>query len=103
MINGTVLKADNLSGLGGIRHGFFTREGGVSDGDYGSLNVGLGSDDARDRVIENRRRVAEHLGANVDGQTYPDIVTTYQVHSAEAVVVEAPFAPDARPKADALG
>ena len=102
MIYGTVLKADNLSGLGGIQHGFFTREGGVSDGDYGSLNVGLGSDDARDRVIENRRRVAAHLGASVDGQAYPDIVTNYQVHSAEAVIVEAPFTPDARPKADAL-
>ena len=39
-----------------IRHGFFTRQGGVSDGLYQGLNVGLGSDDQPERVQENRRR-----------------------------------------------
>ena len=102
MIEGIVLQADTLGRLDGIRHGFFTREGGVSEGDYASLNVGFGSDDVRDRVIENRRRVAEHLGAGVDGQPYSDIVTNYQVHSADAVIVDAPFGPEGPPKADAL-
>ncbi|MFY0611967.1 MAG: peptidoglycan editing factor PgeF [Hyphomicrobiaceae bacterium] len=102
MINGAVLEAEALSGIDGVRHGFFTRQGGVSAGDYDSLNVGLGSEDKRDDVIENRRRVAAHLGAQVDGQAFPDIVTNYQVHSADAVIVEAPFGPDGPPKADAL-
>jgi YfiH family protein len=102
VIQGTVLQSEALAGLNGVRHGFFTREGGVSDGDYGSLNVGFGSDDNRDQVAENRHRIAGHLGAHVDGVAYPDIVTNYQVHSAEAVIVEKPFGSDAAPKADAL-
>ena len=102
MINGTVLEADALAGLNGVRHGFFTRKGGVSVGDYASLNVGLGSDDKREDVLENRRRVAAHLGAHFDGRRYPDIVTNYQVHSAAAVIVDAPFGPEGAPKADAL-
>ncbi|MCR9058162.1 MAG: polyphenol oxidase family protein, partial [Rhodobacteraceae bacterium] len=52
------IEADALK-LDGIRHGFFTRRGGVSTGIYESLNVGLGSDDTRDVVLENRNRVAE--------------------------------------------
>jgi YfiH family protein len=102
VIEGTVLQAEALAGLDGVRHGFFTREGGVSRGDYAALNVGLGSNDVRGDVVENRRRVAAHLGARVDGQAYPDIVTNYQVHSAEAVIVDAPFGAAGPPKADAL-
>ena len=41
-----------------VRHGFFTRQGGVSTGIYGSLNTGYGSDDDADAVTENRRRIA---------------------------------------------
>jgi YfiH family protein len=102
MIQGTVLQAETLSGMADIEHGFFTRQGGVSTGEYDSLNVGLGSNDNRDDVIENRRRIAGHLGAHHAGAPYPDIVTNYQVHSAEAVIVDAPFARSAPPKADAL-
>ena len=50
--------------LDGTAHGFFTRQGGVSTGLYESLNTGLGSDDARARVLENRNRVRLHLGAS---------------------------------------
>ncbi len=102
MIKGTVLQADNLKQVSGVRHGFFTREGGVSSGEHASLNVGLGSDDDRAAVVENRRRVAAHLSAHSEGVPQTDIVTTYQVHSAEAVIVEAPFGADGAPKADAL-
>jgi polyphenol oxidase len=81
----------------GVAHGFFTRQGGVSSGLHASLNCGLGSNDSREYVLENRRRVAAHLGA-------PDspLLTAYQVHSAEAVIVDRPWAPDAQPRADAL-
>ena len=97
MIEGKVLAAGNLSTCKGIAHGFFTREGGVSQGIYGSLNCGLGSDDDRDAVVENRRRAAAHVSAHAEA-----ITTVYQVHSAEALIIDQPFAPDAVPKADAL-
>ena len=89
---------DLLAGSGrhGIGHGFFTRKRGVSNGIYGDLNVGAGSDDHPDNVGENRRRVATCVGAEL-----AMLVTVHQVHSPDAVVVDAPFA-DGRPKADAL-
>ena len=59
-----MLTSDSLSALPGIRHGFFTREGGVSEGLYASLNCGLGSGDNLDSIAENRTRsdaVAEDI------------------------------------------
>jgi polyphenol oxidase len=96
-IDGTVLAAENLRGLAGVRHGFFTRQGGVSDGIYGSLNCGLGSSDDVARVVENRARVAAHLGAAPQ-----NLATVHQTHSATALVIDRPFARDAVAKADAL-
>ena len=87
MIESDILKVP------GIRHGFFTRRGGVSSGDYASLNCGLGSRDNADDVRENRARVVSRLGA-------ADLVTAYQVHSAVAVVADAPWAK--APEADAV-
>ena len=55
MIEGTVITSPLLDTVRGIRHGFFTRQGGVSQGVYGSLNCGLGSNDDRGRVTVNRR------------------------------------------------
>lgn len=81
----------------GIRHGFFTREGGVSGGIYASLNCGLGSGDAPDLVRENRARVAARLGASPG-----DLVTVRQVHSPRALVAEAPWPTQAPPEADAI-
>lgn len=90
------IEADVLK-LDGIRHGFFTRQGGVSDGIYTSLNIGLGSDDERSSVLENRDRVAGQLGIGADR-----LVSPYQIHSADVITVSAPFAQDADRKADAL-
>jgi purine-nucleoside/S-methyl-5'-thioadenosine phosphorylase / adenosine deaminase len=81
----------------GIRHGFFTRAGGVSEGLYAGLNCGLGSRDATERVLENRARVARHLGGSE-----PEVLTLYQVHSGKAVRVDGPIARDSLPKADAV-
>jgi len=83
-----------LLGVAGVRHAFFTRQGGVSEGIYASLNVGLGSRDGPDAVRENRRRAAAHFGAD-------DILTAYQIHSAEAVLAEGSW-PDGAPQADAV-
>ena len=54
--------ASTLESCDGIRHGFFTRRGGVSKGIYGSLNCGLGSRDDAEAVRQNRALVAETLG-----------------------------------------
>lgn len=91
------LQADSLSILPGIRHGFFTRRGGVSRGLYASLNCGAGSSDDAVSVIENRSRVAQHLGGFND-----DVQTVYQVHSATALVVDRLVARETLPKGDAL-
>lgn len=84
-----------LSGLPNIHHGFFTRQGGVSQGLYGSLNTGLGSLDRRDHVLENRRRIQNHLGADA-------LLTVYQHHSALCIRTRAPWTADAAPRADAI-
>lgn len=79
----------------GIRHGFFTRAGGVSEGLYRGLNVGIGSRDDPASVRENRTRVARWMGV-------PDthLNTLYQVHSADVIAVREPLTE--RPKADAM-
>ena len=81
---------------GGIRHGYFTRIGGVSQGIYEGLNIGTGSDDDQSLVTENRRRVAEWMGVAPDR-----LLTAYQIHSPDVIVATGPFAGD-RPKADAI-
>jgi YfiH family protein len=91
------LQADNLSILPGIRHGFFTRQGGISRGLYASLNCGAGSKDDPVAVIENRARVAQHLGSFSD-----DVQTIYQIHSGTAQVVDKLVPREALPKGDAL-
>lgn len=91
-----MVKAAALS-LPGISHAFFTREGGVSDGFYASLNGGTGSDDAPARVAENRSRMAAAVG--VEPQR---LLTAYQIHSPQVVVAEMPWPGDARPRADGI-
>lgn len=91
------VEALNLKSVNGVRHGFFTRQGGVSGGIYSALNCGLGSSDDSANVSENRRRVAEHLDANHSG-----VITLYQIHGATALTVERPVSRDALPKADAI-
>ncbi len=83
--------------LPGIRHGFFTRAGGVSTGLYASLNCGIGSEDTREHVMENRARVTAALGVGADR-----LATPYQVHGTEAVIVETAWKPGEGPKADAI-
>lgn len=91
------LVAKNLSALAGIRHGFYTRQGGTSAGIYASLNCGLGSNDQQTSVLENRARVCAQLGG-----TSGSVVTLYQVHGATALTVTAPITGQPLPKADAV-
>jgi len=78
------------------RHGFFTRAGGVSEGIYCGLNVGLGSNDARENIQENRARVARWFGVAPDR-----LATVHQIHSPDVVTVDAGY-DGSRPQADAL-
>ncbi len=91
------IQSPALAGLLGIRHAFFTRQGGVSTGIYASLNGGQGSHDEREHVVENRRRMAEQIGV-----AQANIVSVWQVHSPDCVAVDKPWGADARPKADAM-
>src|SRR5690606_33139663 len=73
-----------------------TRAGGVSEGIYRGLNAGVGSSDSAEFVAENRSRVAAAMGVSSER-----LVTLYQIHSADALVVREPFS-QPRPKADAM-
>jgi YfiH family protein len=90
-------QASSLSALDGIRHAFFTREGGVSGGIYESLNSGVGSSDDPDHVAENRARMARALGVDAER-----LITAFQIHSPHVVVADEPWSVETRPKADAI-
>jgi YfiH family protein len=83
--------------LTGIRHAFFTRQGGVSGGVYSSLNAGIGSQDSTANVAENRARMAAALDIGPSS-----LLSAYQIHSPQVVVVERPWKIEDRPRADAL-
>jgi len=89
-------RAENLAGRAGIAHGFFTREGGVSEGFYASLNCGPGSGDDPARVRENRARASAAL--------LPDatLITLAQIHSAKVHIVDAGWDSTRHPQGDGM-
>ncbi len=91
------LTADGLGGIVGIKHGFFTREGGASNGIHAGLNVGFGSDDDAKTVARNRALAAAAFGTTADRLT-----TVYQVHGTDVALLERPLARDELPRADAM-
>lgn len=94
--NGIVYLAfHGLSAMTGVRHGIFTRHGGVSQGAFASLNVGLVDGEAPENVSENRRRVAATLGGL-------PLVGARQVHGRTVKVVTAEDVTAAPTAADAL-
>lgn len=92
-----MLTAKPLDALNHIRHGFFTREGGVSKGIYASLNCGYGSDDDKGAVKENRARVAQALSVEAE-----KLLTVHQIHSPTVVRVTDVWTPATAPQADAM-
>jgi len=78
-------------------HGFFTRQGGVSDGPFASLNCSLSGQDSREAVLENRARAARAVGAAPER-----LVGLTQVHGAEAIRVESAWKPGEGPRGDAI-
>ncbi|HJS87204.1 MAG TPA: laccase domain-containing protein, partial [Acetobacteraceae bacterium] len=85
-----------LSPILPVPHGFFTREGGVSEGAFASLNCSLSGPDSREAVLENRARAARATGVAPER-----LLGLTQVHGADVVTAEAPWAPGAGPRADA--
>lgn len=82
--------------LGEVLHGFAGRRGGVSTGIHAGLNVGLGSDDDRAAILQNRDLARDAVlprGA---------LVTARQVHSPDVVTVRTAIPEQDRPAADAL-
>jgi YfiH family protein len=80
-----------------IVHGFFGREGGVSEGPFASLNCALTTGDDMSLIEENRRRVAETLGVDAE-----KLVSTYQIHSPNVIEIDRPWPVGDRPRADGL-
>jgi YfiH family protein len=91
------VEAPELGAYAGLRHAFFTRQGGVSSGLFASLNGGLGSSDDPASVAENRRRMTEQLEVEPSA-----LLSLYQIHSAEVITVEKPWPVAERPRADAM-
>lgn len=84
-----------VTGEAPVRYGFFGRRGGSSKGVYESLNCGLATDDPF--AAANREIVAQDLGGHP-----ARLQTVYQVHGPTCVYMDAPVAPENRPKADAM-
>jgi YfiH family protein len=82
--------------LGGVRHGFLGRLGGVSQGVCAGLNVGYGSGDDPALIARNRRLAVEAVAPGAR------LATVYQIHSAQVVEVAEPWLDDERPQADAM-
>lgn len=92
-----MITASALNSLAGLRHGFFTRRGGISEGVFASLNCAFGSGDSDANVEANRARAMEMMDQPAEA-----LITASQVHSAKAVIVDQPWERGAAPEADAL-
>ncbi len=92
-----MLKASGFAEDPRLKHGFFTRLGGVSQGPYASMNCGFGSSDAPDRVNENRARAMAQVGLPARA-----LVTARQVHSARACTVDRPWNTQERSELDGM-
>ena len=92
-----MLASPLLAAVPALRHGFFSREGGVSGGIYAGLNGGIGSRDDQGLVAENRRRMAAAMGVQPS-----HFLTAYQIHSPDVAVAETPWDAASRPRVDAI-
>lgn len=92
-----MVEAQDFSRIPEIRHGFFDRQGGTSQGIYASLNCGLGSGDDKDTVLKNRIEVASRLDLTSD-----QLVNVHQIHSPDVVTITKPWTVAEAPKADGM-
>jgi YfiH family protein len=85
-----IILADNLDGLPGIRHGFFTSA-------WGDCGYAKGEAAGNENIPEGRRRVAENFGLAPES-----LLSCFQIHSPDVVTVTKPWSVADRPKADAM-
>lgn len=80
-----------LAALPGVRHAVFTRQGGVSQGAYATLNISFGVGDDPEAVRENRRRLAAALGVTA-------LRSARQVHGLGAAIIQGPLSASRPPE-----
>ena len=96
-MSGMLVRAPALARLPAIRHGFFTRQGGVSGGPFEALNCGFSGGDEPAHVERNRALALAALGLDPKS-----LATARQVHGAEVVVAREPRPGRPERAADAL-
>jgi YfiH family protein len=89
------LQSAILSQISFIKHGFFTRQGGISQGIYASLNLSMTKGDQEKNVSENQRRITEWFDKN-------PLFLMNQVHEDDVLFVTEPFQNKVMPKVDGL-
>ncbi len=92
-----MLTAHNLAAIESVRHGFFTREGGVSSGILASLNCGYSGGDTEDNVAANRALAMEKMGVSP-----ASLCMVKQVHGKAVHVARKPESGPSAIEADAL-
>ncbi len=82
-----------------VAHAVFTRQGGVSKGEWASLNVGLTVGDAPENVFENRS-----LSFQAVGQPIESLSDSWLIHGTDVFIYDSPRPPDqiSPPKADII-
>ena len=91
------VEVNRARALEGVAHGFLGRRGGVSTGITAGLDLGRrGQVEIGPELAENRRRA---IAAVLPGA---ELVTLYQVHSADCVTLSTPWPDTDRPHADAM-
>ena len=78
----TILKFPMLESLPTVEHLFTTKEGGVSKGDFATMNVSFTRGDEREAVLENYRRIAGIFEVKLS-----DIVVSHQTHTTNVLRV----------------
>ncbi|MBW8309786.1 MAG: peptidoglycan editing factor PgeF [Candidatus Paracaedibacteraceae bacterium] len=91
------LRSPLLAKIPSISHAFTTRQGGVSKGLFSTLNAAMEKGDNPADVLENRRRIAEHVGGSLD-----QLITLRQTHSNKVIVATDTWLHADRPEGDAL-
>ncbi len=92
-----IVEAQSLAQAPNVRHAFFTRRGGISEGPWASLNMGLKSGDDPARVSRNRGLAMERLGLG-EGR----LVTLRQVHGKVVLRICQAIAATTLPEGDGL-
>ena len=71
-----MIKSKKLSKFKNIKHGFFNKKGGKSNGIYKSLNCGIGSSDKKKNVRNNLKIVCKKINCS-----YNKLILLNEIHS----------------------